>query len=119
MANEVQVQLSFRASKGGATISFQDNFRQDMAGDDLTNQTQLIGTGTAELVDFGEISAPYTQIIIKNLDPTNYVVIYSSAAETGLGLKIPAGKFALFSTDDQPIYAKADGAAVRILTLAS
>jgi hypothetical protein len=117
MANEVQVQLSFRASKGGATIAFQDSFRQSMTGNELVNQTQRIGTGTPEPIDVGQVDEPYGQMVIKNLDSTNYITIFQNTEETGLAIKINPGKFALFSTDGQAIYAKADTAEVRILTL--
>lgn len=85
----------------------------------MVQQTQLIGTGTPEIIDVGEITPDFSQIIIKNLDSTNYVVIFKDATETGMGIKIKPGKFAMFCTDGHTIYAKADTASVRILTIAT
>jgi hypothetical protein len=117
MANEIQCQLSFRASKGGATVAFQDSFRQNMAGDDMTNQTQLVGT-TEEALDTGDVETPYGQIVIKNLDPTNHVLVSSTGFTDGMILKINPLKFILINTDDVDLYVKAVVAPCRILTVA-
>ena len=108
--------MSFSASKGGARIATSENFIADMEGDDMVSQTQNIGT-TAELVDFGDLTGTGL-VIIKNLDATNDVFIGSSAEMTGLNLIIRPGRFVLFEDTNTNLYAQADIAAVRILTLA-
>lgn len=117
MANEIKAQLSFRASKGGATVSFQDNFSQDLNGDDMTSQTQLVGL-TEELLDTGDVTAPYGQVIIKNLDSTNSVLVSSTGFADDLILKIKPLRFILVDTDDVDLYVKASVAPCRILIVA-
>lgn len=116
MANEIQAQLSFRASKGGATVSFQDNFRQDMTQDNMVQQTQDLTT-TEQLLDVGDVGSGHSQVIIKNLDATNEVYV-SNVGFAGLIITIPPGKFAMFGADDTDLYVKSTPGNARILTLA-
>jgi hypothetical protein len=117
MANEIFTSLELTARKNGATISARVSGDQDMAGDDLLQLTQVIGT-TAEAVSFGEITGAPAQVMIQNLDATNFVEIGGDSGLTVFKLKILAGKAVLISPSSGTMYAKADTAAVRILVVA-
>jgi hypothetical protein len=121
MANEIQCQLSFRASKGGATVAFQDSFKADMTGADMFQQTQFVGT-TAELLDIGDLDASIGDmppIIVKNLDPTNMVRISSVSGMTGFTITVYPRQFVLFVPSVEVLYVQADTAPCRILTVAA
>lgn len=117
MANEIQAQLSFRASKGGATVSFQDSFRANMGDDNMVQQTQLVGT-TAEVLDVGDIALNPQFVIIKNLDTANQIEIGGDASFTNFSLIVKPGEFCVFTPNVETIYVKASTSPVRIFTLA-
>lgn len=113
MANEIYATLRLRGSKNGATVDVSKTFRQDMTGDDLTQATQVIGT-TAETVDFGEITGAPAQVLISNLDDTNFVEFGGDSGLTVFKLKLLAGKSMIVPLSSGTLYAKADTADVRI-----
>lgn len=106
------------ASKNGATVRQSASGRSDMTGDDLIQNTQVIGT-TAELVTFGEISGVPQKVLIQNLDSTNYVEIGGDSGLTVFKLQINAGEAALVRLSSATLYAKANTAAVRVLVVAA
>jgi hypothetical protein len=114
MAREIQVQLSFRASKGGATIAFQDSFRQDMDGDNLLNNTQEIGTDW-EVVNYGDVGSQ-GQVVIKNLDLVNFVEIRQGDSGVPFAIILP-GKFLMWTPTATDFEARADTIPVRILVV--
>ena len=117
MANEVYASLSLTARKNGAEAIFSKSFNQDMSGDDLVQSTQLIGT-SAETLDLGEITGAPSQLVIYNLDSTNFVEIGGDSGLTVFKLKLLAGKFALLPPSSGTLYAKADTASVRVQIIA-
>ena len=117
MANEITASMSFRATKGGATVSFQDRFIADLTEQDMVNQTQLIGT-SAEAIDIGDINGGVQFLIVKNLDATNTVEIGSDVTGADMFITLQPGKFCMFSPNTEDLYAIADTAAVRVLILA-
>jgi len=117
MANEITTAVSLSASKGGASISRNLTVRSNLAGEDMVQTTQLIGT-TSELVVFGEITGAPQFLMIQNLDATNYVEIGGDSGMTVFSLKIPAGKASLFAPISGTVYAKANTASVRIQIIA-
>jgi len=84
-----------------------------MTGDDMVQQTQVIGT-SSETVGLGEITGAPSMLMIQNLDSTNFVEIGGDSGLTVFKLKILAGHAVLISPSSATIYAKADTAAVRI-----
>lgn len=118
MANEVYTSLTTRAKKNGATVEFTGNYNLDMSGDELLNATQVIGT-TSETLDFGDITGAPGQVVVKNLDSTNFVEIGGDSGLTVFKLTLRAGEFALFSPGAATVYAKADTADVRVQILAT
>jgi hypothetical protein len=117
MANEIYTSLQLTASKGGARITNTIAKRSDMTGDDMIQTTQVIGT-TAELVTFGEISGAPQEILITNLDATNFVELGGDSGLTVFKLKLLAGKSTLIQPSSATLYAKADTASVRVQILA-
>jgi hypothetical protein len=117
MANEIYCTAQLTATKGGAKITSSIGKRQDMTGDDMVQNTQLIGT-TSELVVFGEITGAPKQVLITNLDTTNYVELGGDTGITVFSLKLLAGTSALFAPTSATLYAKANTASCRIQILA-
>lgn len=117
MANEITATINLSASKGGAKVGQNYTFRTTMAGDDMTQASQVIGT-TSELVSFGEITGAPAAVMIQNLDATNFVEIGGDSGLTVFKLKILAGKAILISPSSGTVYAKADTAACRVLIVA-
>lgn len=118
MANEIYTSVQLTARKNGATITSTASGNQTMTGDDMIQGTQVIGT-TAELVSFSDITGAPSQVMIQNLDATNFVEIGGDSGLTVFKLKILAGKAILISPSSATMYAKADTAAVRILVVAT
>lgn len=116
MANEITASGSLKATKNGATISGGVTVRVTMAGDDLLNDTQLIGT-SAEAVTFGEITGAPAYFYVRNLDSTNYVLVGFTNPPTEI--KLLAGQFALFPPATATIYALANTADCRIQKVAA
>ncbi|MGN6552527.1 MAG: hypothetical protein ACTHLW_02180 [Verrucomicrobiota bacterium] len=113
MASEVTYSASLLATKGGAQVVRQYSGQLTMAGDDMIQSTQDIGTA-AEQVTFGDIAGAPSQVLIKNLDTVNYVEIGGDAGLTVFKLKILAGGFVLISPSSGTVYAKANAATVKI-----
>jgi hypothetical protein len=88
-----------------------------MAGDDLIQTTQSIGT-TAETVSFGEISGAPQAVMITNIDATNYVEFGGDSGLTVFKVKLLAGKSMYFTPASATLYAQANTAAVRIQIIA-
>lgn len=118
MANEIYTALQLTATKNSATVTANVAIRQDMAGDDLVQSTQLIGT-SAELIDLGEITGAPAQLLIQNLDTTNFIEVGGDSGLTVFKIKILAGKANLISPSSGTLYAKANTAAARILVVAA
>ena len=117
MANEGYFSISLKAAKNGAKVDYTLADRFDVAGTQMQQITQNIGT-TAELISFGEISGAPQLALIVNLDATNYVEIGGDSGLTVFKIKIPAGKFAFITPSSATMYAKANTAACNILPIA-
>lgn len=113
MANEIYESLSFTARKNGAEIGISTSNRVTMTGDELVNVTQVVGT-TAELVSFGDITGAPGEVVIKNLDATNYIEIGGDSGLTVFKTKLLPGRFTVFQPSSATLYAKANTADVRI-----
>jgi hypothetical protein len=117
MANEVTFSVSLKASKNNATVNQTANLFADMAGAQMTQVTQNIGTA-AELVDFGDITGAPQLVMIRNLSTTRFVELGGDSGLTVFKTKIPAGGACLFTPSSATLYAKADTSAANILIVA-
>jgi len=117
MANEGYFSLNLKATKSGANVGQTVSGRFNMAGADMTQATQTIGT-TAETLNLGDITGAPQQLMIQNLDATNYIEIGGDSGLTVFKLKIAAGKASVFTPTSGTIYAKANTAAVNVMIVA-
>ena len=117
MSREITYNISVNASKGGARVSHGATKTLDMAGDDMLQSTQLIGT-SAEAITFEDISGAPAVLLIQNLDAANYVEIDSANTFDKFPQKLLAGESVLLKPQTGTIYAKANTAPVRILKVA-
>jgi len=118
MANEIYTSINYTCRKGGADISITTSKSVNMTGDDMLNATQEIGT-TAELISFGEISGAPGEVVIKNLDATNFIELGGDSDLTVFKTKLLPGRATVFQPSSATLYAKANTAAVRIQILAN
>jgi hypothetical protein len=118
MASEIYESISFTARKNGAEISISSSNNVTMTGDDLVNVTQVIGTA-AELVGFGDITGAPGEVVIKNLDATNYIELGGDSGLTVFKTKLLPGRFTVFQPSSATLYAKANTADVRIQIIAT
>jgi hypothetical protein len=117
MANEVSFSVALKATKGNASVNQSANLFANMAGTDMLQATQNIGT-TAELVSFGDITGAPQFVMIRNLDTTNFVELGGDSGLTVFKTKLLAGQVCLFTPSSATLYAKADTAAVSIMVVA-
>ena len=117
MANEISASATFLASKGGVNVSVQPTKTNDMAGVNMIQGTQAIGT-SAEVVTFGAISGAPSWIMIKNLDDTNFVEIANDASMAEKYAKLLPGQFILYPPSSGTVYARADTAECNCLIAA-
>jgi hypothetical protein len=117
MANEINVQLSLVATKNGVT--FQQNLSKTitMAGDEMIQNTQIIGTAN-EAVVLGDVAVG-GYAVFKNLDATNYVELFTDSGDAQPFAKLLAGEPMLLKTHPSATYyAKANTGSVKLLVFA-
>lgn len=118
MANEITVSASLTASKDNASITVSASKTFDMSNNDMVQATQNVGT-TAEALALGDLSLPAAYLYVRNMDPTNFVVLSLNSDGSTPFSKIRPGHFAIFPTPESgTIYAKADTAACRVAVAA-
>lgn len=117
MANEISVSANFLASKNGVSVNVAPTKTLDMAGEDMLQGTQEIGT-SAEQITFGAITGAPGYVVIKNLDDTNFVEIANDASMAEKYAKLLPGKFILYPPSSGTVYARADTAACNCLIAA-
>jgi len=116
MANEITYTVNLTARKAGAVVNpGAITETLTMAGDDMIQSTQVIGT-SAEALSLGEVSGVPSVVMLKNLDATNFVLVGFTNPPTEI--KILAGGALLMTPATGTIYAKADTAACRVLVCA-
>lgn len=64
-----------------------------MSGDKMIHQIQEVGT-TEEYLAVGDVTPGF--LLIRNLDPTNYVELNTGASPANYTVKVKAGEIALF-----------------------
>lgn len=114
MANEIKVQIGFRASKGGLLIDRPvKSFSADMEGEYTTRAEQLIGTVAEPLTIVSDLTSPGFAWF-KNLDDTahNTIQIGVMSGSTFIPfLELHVGDPPNWcSIADLDLYAKADSA---------
>lgn len=118
MANELALTVSFSytPSTSGMSKLSPPGYSKTvtMSTQRYTQGVQRIAAGTEALLDTGDI--PYVgYLLIKNIDPTNYVELNQDALSTAFTIRLKAGEFALFRVGDgtgNGIYAQANIAQV-------
>lgn len=116
MANEILAQISLTCTKNGVTLDQSLSLTKDMAGDEMTQNVQIIGT-SAEAIALGDVST-IGYILFKNLDATNYVDLSMVSDGSVPFSKLLAGDFAMIKAASATIYAKANTAAIKLLVFA-
>lgn len=118
MANEIQFSATVQANKGGASVNKSGSCTLNMAGSQMVQATQSIGTGTWTAISLGSLAGVPAKLMIINLDPTNYVQLAGDNAGAQLQDQLePGGDFAVRSPV-ATIYAKAHTAACLIAVTA-
>lgn len=118
MANEITQTIQIQAVKNGAQVSLSSTKRITMAGDEMVQSTQVIGT-TAEVLSLGDITGAPGQLAVKNLDADNFVEIGGDSGLTVFKLRLMPGESMLIRPTSGTIYAQADTADVRVQILAT
>jgi len=117
MANEISYSATLSAAKGSTQVnSGAMNGLITMAGTDMLAATQTIGV-TEEVLNFGDITGAPAAVLVKNLDPTNFVQL-SATGQTGFVIKLLAGQTCLFQPSAASVYAKADASPVSVWVVA-
>lgn len=114
MANEISLQITLTATKNGVTL--EQNLSQSftMEGDEMCQHVQIVGTSLETLFtgDIGQIGF----LLIKNLDPINYVQFES--IDAAFGRLLPGDIMLLRVDDSQVISGKADTDPCKLLIFA-
>lgn len=117
MANEITQNIQIKAVKGGAEVSINSRQKFTMTGDDMFQATQVIGT-SSELVNLGDITGAPRQLVVKNLDSTNFIEIGGDSGLTVFSLKVRPNDCQVFEPTSGTVYAKANTASCRIQVVA-
>ena len=117
MANELTSSVSLTYSKGGAVAAVTASKQSDITTGRTLDLTQVIGTAEEQvaLVDITSVE----EVVVQNLDATNFVEVGSA---TGVySIKVKAGRIALFQPAANALFIKANTAAclVRIVAVNS
>jgi hypothetical protein len=117
MANELTSSVSLTYSKSGVVAAVTASKQSDITTGRAIDITQVVGT-TEESVALVDV-ASIEEVVIQNLDATNFVEVGSA---TGVySIKIKAGRIALFQPAANALFLKANTAAclVRIVAVNS
>lgn len=116
MANELTVSASLRYSKNGVNIDSDDfgaaGVQIDVTGTEILRHVQLVGTSEEALYVGADIGTP-GYVLMKNLDPTNYVSVRAASGVADL-IKLSPGEIALFRLQSTAPYVIANTAACRL-----
>jgi hypothetical protein len=117
MANEITVQVGLLVSKNGVTLQQNLSKISDMAGDDMMENVQIVGTSN-EAIALNDVTVG-GNILFKNTDATNFVELFTDSGNAQPFAKILAGEVMLLkSHPSATYYARANTAAVRLLVMA-
>jgi hypothetical protein len=119
MANEIGLTVTLSAAKGGAyTASNQTSVQPNMTGTGMGDQTQSISNSADSAIALpGSVTGNYWLKIV-NLDTTNFLSLSTATGGSfaaAVFAKLQPGAACVFLAT-RTIYAKADTAAVNIMT---
>lgn len=118
MANEISIRITASQTSGGSTISIDNSDTISLGSGQVGkfSNTQNVGTSTEAILVPADDDISY--IVIKNLDPTNFVLIDFATPAALMKLK-PGEAMAIRPADSSApvMYALADTAAVDIEVL--
>lgn len=116
MANEINVQIDLTATKNGVT--FRQNVQKiaDMAGDEMIQDVQQIGTTTEALTIVDVSTIGY--VLLKNLDSTNFIELSTDNANTNKFSKLLPGDLVLLKASSATLYATANTATCKLMVMA-
>jgi hypothetical protein len=117
MASETRVSASLQCDKNLVHVAANVNRIADMAGTNVITIVQDIGT-SAEALSMVDVTT-IGYILLRNLDPTNYVELGLDAAVTAqVFAKLLPGDIALFPAKTATMYAKANTAGIQLQIVA-
>ena len=116
MANEKTASISLSASKDGASISTGTITKTyDMTGGDMESWTQVIGTSNEALAFNTTDITGDVDLVVKNLDATNYVEIFNDSGNTHRLSKLSPGQACLLmQVPSASLYGRANTLSCRI-----
>lgn len=114
----ILINLSASFSDDTDAFSVSNNGTLTQSGTGALFQTQTIGT-SAEALDLGDLADVGGLLLIKNTDDTNYVEIDSVNTFDNFPQKIGPGQAIVLGAQTTTIYARANTAAVDIVTAAA
>lgn len=117
MANSISFSASLALTGSGITAALSASKTATQSGSDFTNQSQLIGFASAELLDLGSDIGTTGYMMVINQDATNFVE-FSLNDFTQKFAKLRAGEFFIIPVSTGTIYAKADTGACLVSVLA-
>jgi hypothetical protein len=120
MANEIRNQFQITVSKNGDALTFPSSVVNDMSGNVIYKNTQAIGTSTEAIVLSADISGTPSWMVLKNIDPTNFIEVGLDSASpmTQVFAKLKAGQGFAFPPGTATLYAKADTGACNLVVIA-
>lgn len=109
MANEITNRIAWSLKKGNLSRTFTASNNITQTGNGIYHNTSSIGTTEESIATFGDVSTE-GEVIIRNLDTTNYVQV---GFATGVyGMRLAAGRVASFPAEPGlTLYLKANTAA--------
>jgi len=118
MANTIRLQSTLTYKNNAGTITLGGDFTVNQVGTHFTSQVQDIGV-TAEALDVGADIGTIGFLLIRNLDPTNYVEVGSDNAVANNVAVILAGQAVpIKPKSGVTVYLKANTAPVQVEFLA-
>lgn len=118
MANEIVATAQLRAAKNGATVMFNATKSNDLTGNVMSQSVQSIGTSTAQIALPADLTGVPAQMVLHNLDSTNFIEIGLNTPVTQIFAKLKAGQFMVFPPGVATLYAKADTAVCNLQVVA-
>ena len=118
MANEISLDISFSATKSGASVSFANRKFFNMTGVNMFQGTQLLSNSSVDQIDFGSVGGVPRTVIIKNLSPTNYVFIGGDDTLSSWGIKILPNDCCMLSPTQSLLYGTSESSSSLIQVIA-
>lgn len=114
MPNELTSSVSLTYSRGGAVAAVTASKQTDITTGRAIDITQVVGT-TEESVNLVDV-ASVEEVVIQNLDATNYVDV--GCVTNVYSIRVPAGRIALFKPTANALFLRANTAACLVRVVA-